>query len=247
MPHPPVRLSTCAALLMITCACGTADRKATADRSASAAIRPTAPADTDRMKQALLPIPPAQSKQAFRYGPMTGPYEQLMKRIVEGKTWPSEPCAQRTMLPGRIQQLGEKARFSPAALAMWVDETRNLTITETIIKLPKASAQLLVAMPTPKECHAYDFTSSGNTYRAILKSDELHQRDGISERTRIWEYRAGKATNSAVHLTSRRGDYAILLSLSPTGRLRTSAYQDLIKQAEDHATTTLKQAVDSRT
>ncbi|MFB4308599.1 hypothetical protein [Actinomadura sp. GTD37] len=118
MPHPSIRLSACAAaLLAVTCACGTAD-KAAADRSASPMNQPTAPADTDRMERALGPIPAAQSDEALRYGPITDPYQQLMDRVAEGKAWPSEPCAKKTMLPGRIQQLGEQARFSPAALAI---------------------------------------------------------------------------------------------------------------------------------
>lgn len=247
MPHPSFRLYTCAALLVAACACGTADSESAPDRSASPTIRPSEPADTDRLKRALLPIPAAQSSETFRYGPVSGTYQQLTDRIVDGKTWPSEPCADRTMLPGRIQALGERARFSPAALAMWTDEARALLVTETIIKLTEADAQQLVATPAPEECHAYDIVIDGENHHVILRADEFHRRDGGPARVQIWEHQIGRTIKSALQLTSRRGNYVIILSLSPDGKIKLADYQDIVTRAEDHATTVLRQDEGSRT
>lgn len=247
MPHPSFRLYTCAALLVTACACGTADSESAPDRSASPTIRPSEPADTDRLKRALLPIPAAQSSETFRYGPISGTYQQLTDRIVDGKTWPSEPCADRTMMPGRIQTLGEQARFSPAALAMWTDEARALLVTETIIKLTEADAQQLVATPAPEECHAYDIVIDGENHHVTLRADEFYRRDGGPARVQIWEHRIGGTTKSALQLTSRRGNYVIILSLSPDGKIKLADYQDIVTRAEDHATTVLRQDEGSRT
>ncbi|MEV3922797.1 hypothetical protein [Actinomadura coerulea] len=87
----------------------------------------------------------------------------------------------------------------------------------------------------------------GKTHRVTLEVDELYRRDSGSKRIQIWEYRAGKTTSSALQLTSRRGEYVILFSLSPNGKIRAADYEELIKQAEDHSTTVLRQDESSHT
>ncbi|MGC4959413.1 hypothetical protein ACLQ2P_39990 [Actinomadura citrea] len=199
------------------------------------------------MKRALLPIPAAQSSEAFRYGPISGAYQQLTDRIANGKTWQSEPCADRTMMPNRIQALGEQARFSPAALAMWTDEARALFVTETIIKLTEANAHQLVATPAPEECHAYDIVIEGENHHVTLRADEFYRRGGGPARVQIWEHRIDGTTSSVLQLISRRGNYVIILSLSPNGRIRLADYRDIVTRAEDHAATVLRQDEGSRT
>ncbi|MER6809914.1 hypothetical protein ABT299_11595 [Spirillospora sp. NPDC000708] len=238
------RLSAGVAMFaVVVSACGAVEGKED-DRAGKDAPDPRTAADgTERLKRALLPMPPAQADDPLRYGPVAGPYSAVVAQLTDGRAWPTDGrCVKLMSVPGRIEELGGEGRLAPAALAMWTDRARGILVQETILRLSGTATRRLVSAEVPGACRSYSYSLEGRRYRRTLKSDLVRQRGDASERIQLIEDQDGKGTTRACTLIHQRGEYALLLSVSQArASFLSTVCLDVIKEAGARAAAALRQ------
>lgn len=232
-----------APFILIACACSTGPEP-TGEQGWEPIATAFGEADADRLKRALLSVPPAKTGDRLRYEPVAGSYQQLMDGLTKGQpwVWPREPCVKQMSWAARLEQLGEEARIAPAALAMWTDRARAITVQQTIIKLSEATARRLISTPVPAECRAFDFSLGGREQHHALRAEDLRHGDRTSERVQVLDIRDGDIVTGTVTFLHRRGGYFVLLTLAPiSGPIDVPACDAVIEQARDRAEAVLNQ------
>ncbi|MFD0905145.1 hypothetical protein [Actinomadura sediminis] len=171
--------------------------------------------ERNRLWEAMLPMkddgPAGALSEAF--GPAVGPYGEVLKHLLKEGEFDDEGCTAARSTPGRIRALGPAAGGSPTALAIWEDLRWRSVVDETIVHLPAAEAERVMARRISEDCHAYERPDG---LRAELYADNVTEKPGRSRRVTIFTLTADNGEwRFEYQSMTRIGDYVVLLNVSP--------------------------------
>ncbi|MBE1536535.1 hypothetical protein [Actinomadura algeriensis] len=192
-------------------------------------------AERNRLREAMLPMSDEKSAVLLHetFGPVVGPYEGVLERLLNGEELVIEGCVGEHSTPGLIKPLGRSADRSPAALAVWEDAKWRAAINETIVHLPPAEAGRLMGRRTTERCRAYERPGG---LRVELYVDYTTEEPGRSRRVTIFTvFEEGGGWQFRYRSMTRIGDYVVLLDVLPTDRMSPDDFDALLDDADEQA------------